>query len=429
MNPEFQRQLWLRFSISRLLGMPMVILLAALAFYVLSDSSLEAVSNLGAVGFVLMTAGIGVGAAANSVTDELLEQTWDQQRLCAMQPWPMAWGKLLGSTLFAWYGSLFCWAIAVTLEPASMPLLQSALLTVLGILVGLAAQALALTFSLVAAEHGGTRQGRAFTWLALLLVVPWLLGFISTSSSRLDESVQWYGLTTSALKFLLASAALACICALTAAWRSMARALLVRQWPWGWLTLGLIATIYIAGLMPDITWPLFAVVGFVVASSMTYLALLQERASLPTWKRLVADARSGDWSAAIQSLPLWPTTLTLAALFTLLLPWSDLGSVLDFLQASLPVLLLLLMRDCMMALCIGFSVRARSATAVFLLYMLVAWLLLPLILSGEATRPALVLVMPVYENSWTALIVALAHALLAAFLLTKVVRLKTRLAT
>jgi hypothetical protein len=102
---------------------------------------------------------------------------------------------------------------------------------------------------------------------------------------------------------------------------------------------------------------------------------------------------------------------------------------LKFLQTSLPVLLLLLVRDCLAALCIGFTVRARSATGVFLLYLVVIWLLLPLIVGGEATRSARVLVLPIFESTWVALIVALVQAGVAAMALIKVVRQKALLAS
>jgi hypothetical protein len=429
MNPEFQRQLWLRLSFSRLVGMPLMIGLAALAFYVLSNGSLNAVGGLGAVGFVLMVAGLGIQHAASSVVDEVQEKTWDQQRLCAMQPWSMTWGKWLGSTLMAWYGGLLCWIVAVACAlHFGVPTAQIVWLSVLGVLLGIGAQTLGLTFNLVAAESGSIRQGRVATWLGLLLILPWLLR-LGDWSLYANASMQWGGLTMSVLVFLLASATLACVCTVVAAWRSMARALSVRQWPWGWPMLVLVLSVYMAGFMPELNWQVFTVMGFIVAVGMTYLALLQERVSLPTWRRLVADARLGDWPAAIQSVPLWPTSLLLAILFVVPWPWVGMQPELKFLQTSLPVLLLLLVRDCLAALCIGFTVRARSATGVFLLYLVVIWLLLPLIVGGEATRSARVLVLPIFESTWVALIVALVQAGVAAMALIKVVRQKALLAS
>ena len=294
MNPEFQRQLWLRLSFSRLVGMPLMIWLAALAFYVLSNGSLNAVGGLGAVGFVLMVAGLGIQHAASSVVDEVQEKTWDQQRLCAMQPWSMTWGKWLGSTLMAWYGGLLCWIVAVACAlHFGVPTAQIVWLSVLGVLLGIGAQTLGLTFNLVAAESGSIRQGRVATWLGLLLILPWLLR-LGDWSLYANASMQWGGLTMSVLVFLLASATLACVCTVVAAWRSMARALSVRQWPWGWPMLVLVLSVYMAGFMPELNWQVFTVMGFIVAVGMTYLALLQERVSLPTWRRLVADARLGE---------------------------------------------------------------------------------------------------------------------------------------
>ncbi len=40
--------------------------------------------------------------AGRSLAEEASQNTWDWQRLSALSPWQMAWGKLLGATLPAW---------------------------------------------------------------------------------------------------------------------------------------------------------------------------------------------------------------------------------------------------------------------------------------------------------------------------------------
>ena len=51
--------------------------------------------------------------AADSVLDEVNDNTWDFQKLSALSPWSLAFGKLFGSTIYCWYGGLIAFAVAV----------------------------------------------------------------------------------------------------------------------------------------------------------------------------------------------------------------------------------------------------------------------------------------------------------------------------
>ncbi len=94
MNPEFQRQLWLQFSTTRLGVLPLLLLVGFAAVYMsASTQSAQAIAvalaSAGAVLFVALVWGMGTMAAGASVMDEISDRTWDQQRMSAMQPWAM----------------------------------------------------------------------------------------------------------------------------------------------------------------------------------------------------------------------------------------------------------------------------------------------------------------------------------------------------
>ena len=81
MNPEFRRQLWLQFSPTRLVLMPALLLLGAVAILLSSDRSDTAsmLSVSAGVAFMVLVFGMGSRAASASVMDEVTERTWDQQ--------------------------------------------------------------------------------------------------------------------------------------------------------------------------------------------------------------------------------------------------------------------------------------------------------------------------------------------------------------
>ena len=107
MNPEFRRNMWLEFSLHRLIATPVVItLLLALVAAASNKDWLANLSGVSAWGFGLAVLLWGTQLVAASVSAEARERTWDTQRMSAIGPWAMTWGKLLGAPAFAWYVGL-----------------------------------------------------------------------------------------------------------------------------------------------------------------------------------------------------------------------------------------------------------------------------------------------------------------------------------
>jgi hypothetical protein len=107
MNPELQRNLWLEAS-PRRIGWAAVAFLGVLAAVWLSSEDLSGSEQLSALGgagaFIFFAAALvwGVRLAGQSIGSEIGERTWDFQRLSALDPWAMTWGKLFGATALAW---------------------------------------------------------------------------------------------------------------------------------------------------------------------------------------------------------------------------------------------------------------------------------------------------------------------------------------
>lgn len=107
MNPELQRNLWLEAS-PRRIGWAATAFLGVLAAVWLSSDGQGASDQLSALGgagaFIFFAAALvwGVRLAGQSIGSEIGERTWDFQRLSALDPWAMTWGKLFGATALAW---------------------------------------------------------------------------------------------------------------------------------------------------------------------------------------------------------------------------------------------------------------------------------------------------------------------------------------
>jgi hypothetical protein len=419
MNPEFQRQLWLQFSPTRLALMPAMLVLFLVPFAIfVSDSPFGPLASVCAALFLGLTCVMGTFAVAASVADEFVEHTWDQQRMSAMGPWTMTWGKLLGAASYGWYGGALCMVVgAVTALASGITLQILCMLLVLGVLAALFLHASVLAVNLESPQVGTRLRSRGGMGVVMLLGL-WLVTTLM-QLSRL-ETIEWWGFQCSSLSFALVSLLLFAVCALVAAWRAMAASLAVPQVGWGWPALALVVASYGAGfvdaeigLTPVLRW--IAIV-FVVSNVFTYVAVLSESQTRPRWARLIALAKGGNWRATAQSIPRWVTTLALAAVFGLLDNSSFVlhGMELGYLP---PVLLLLLVRDCAVVLFFGFSSKGNRQGLAILLTLLVAYGLLPFLFSAIQAPTLLAVVLPVFAKGPLGLVYAALQTAVALGLL------------
>jgi hypothetical protein len=429
MNPEFRRQLWLGFSTTRLVVLPLLLWACFAAAYVTSGNRAATVLAItGAVLFAVLVWGMGTFAAGASVNDEVTDRTWDQQRMSAMQPWAMTWGKLGGASAYAWYGGALCLMVAVPAGVMGGYGLQALQMALSGVLFGLFLQALLMAVNLQLLKSRAPIARRGGVWLVVALLfwgVTPLLGM-----SRVT-TLTWWGQPFNNVSFVLASMALFAACALVAAWRSMAEVLAVRQMPWGWPALALLITVYVSGFMPSHRLAVFGAVGVATCSTLTYLAILTEPQLRPQWQRVINRLVGGQWRAALLQVPRWPFTLLLAVPFALLtalalqqpgaLPWPAVDGI-KLLSGTYPAIyaatfVLLTVRDCALLLFFAFAVNNRRAVPSFLLLMVVLYGLLPWLVSAANSAFLLGMVQPLLATRSVSVIAAAAHAALALALL------------
>jgi len=265
MNPELQRNLWLDAPARRLIGTAAVPALIFLVVWLVDRGNHpHAVVVAGGVLFVgaaLIWAPLRARAA---VIDEVYAQTWDFQRTCALAPWSLTWGKLVGATARPWMLAGLSLLIAF-LQLGSMTSFGHALFWAmvavgLGVLMqasGLAIGLIEIRKSRAAGRAPGARSpGLALLALALLAgcAVIWahthmvwsadLHGGVLTPGR---QPLVWWGATYDPVSFAAVSLGVFAVCATGWAWRLMRLELQLRNLPWTWVGFVLIAALYAAG--------------------------------------------------------------------------------------------------------------------------------------------------------------------------------------
>lgn len=417
-NPEFKRNLWLSFSTHRFIAMPALLALTFMAI-ALANQQDKVADNLYMVSIALFIFIVWLWGARNAnatIVDELRDKTWDQQRMSALDPWTMTWGKLFGSTSFNWYGGMMCLVVIAASGIASGKddvLSTLLILCTVGVLLHAALIALNLHTSQLEAriiQRGG------MGWLAIILVFMFLPSFTRHSS----KYVFWWGMEVDHMFFWLGSAVLFAACATFAAWRVICNALQVRTLPWAWPTFACILAIYFAGIMHDseLISPLLRLLltGLFVSGAMTYASLFSEPNTLLLWRRLRLHQRKQDSRSWLEYLPLWPTTLALAFLFALLILLTSGGERLNFLQPPHALAFaLMLLRDACILLLFAFSPSNKRATSTAVLYLVVLDLLLPF-LAGVANLDAVRYFFIPFEAghaAWSSALIMTIHAAIA----------------
>lgn len=441
-NPEFRRNLWREFSTQRLIGMPAILTLLLLAV-VLSNQSMAAPAlyNSAVTQFLFLVWLWGLSNANNSIMYELRDNTWDQQRMSAIEPWNMTWGKLFGSTAYNWYGGLICLAVAALAGGVyQTPDYLLDLLTLVTTGVFLHAASISLNLYGIRID-GRVIQRGGMGWILLLFIFILCIVILFSRDRWSTSNIIWWDIEVPHSLFLFFSTLLFAACAVFAAWRNMCTVLQVRTRPWAWPLFAILLGGYLTGFANmnanNPAHALFTTTLW-VAVAMTYASLITESTGLVAWHRLQLLARAGNWRGWFQTLPLWPTTLVVAFLFALLdapfLLLTGNGDIarqyhieMNFIAAPLAIALMLL-RDVCIFLFFDFSPKKRTA-GIAMLYLVLLDLLVPYLALLVHLDFVAYFFLPVgLDSPWVSVWVMAIHAAIAISLLVWRLRSKAVLA-
>lgn len=416
-NPEFKRNLWLQFSLHRAFVTPVLL---GLTFLVVN---VEELPKLGAVLFMGIVWFWGARTVTASVMDEFRDKTWDQQRMSALQPWTMTWGKLFGATSFNWYAGLLCLAAVFVAELMFNSVATAAIHALTLIAIGVLVHASALAVNLHMAGKAGTSliQRGGIGWVIVLLVLPsmpWLLALN-------QESILWWGTAYQQNRFLLGSSVFFALSAVFAAWRVMSNALQVRTLPWAWPLFACIVSFFIAGFGEKASMPYLVFVALAVSAAMTYAALFSEPNHSAVWQRVIVRFQAHDWHGLFEHLPVFVTTLLLLFFYSIATLWmkntSAFSDKLDIAAGHLSfisfTLAFMVLRDACIFLFFMFSNNPKRAEATTLFYLIIINGLLPFLAKVAHLSAVYYSLLPLDPlQIWSPVIMAF-HAVIAASLL------------
>ncbi|MDP8916221.1 MAG: hypothetical protein M3M95_03245 [Pseudomonadota bacterium] len=269
MNPELQRNLWLEASPRRLAWAGLVVLLLYAAAVLINSQTPEPdlLAGLGSVGaFVFFAAALvwGVRLAGQSVSTEIGERTWEFQRLSALDPWSMTWGKLFGATSLAWATGLtglvlatLAYAEAQGLGPALTFLTAAVALAVLLQSAGFAAALVGVRKARAEGRLATLRSaaGGAFSILFLLVAIGvgariaeiFVSGGFAFEPAGEGRTVDFWGAEIERRVFAAASLVAFAAWGLVAGWRLMRLELQKRNGPFVWIGFLLFTAFWAAG--------------------------------------------------------------------------------------------------------------------------------------------------------------------------------------
>jgi hypothetical protein len=329
MNPEFQRNLWLEAGPRRLAWTAV----ALAAVYVCSliigeDKPITALGIAGALVFTVAGLLWGPRIAGRAVGDEVAQRTWDFQRLSALQPWSMTWGKLFGATALSWVAAL------TGLVFAALAAIESdGLETGLKLVVGAVSGAVLLQAGSMALALVGVRRARAegrsaafrFTFggfIALFVIASVIgrtapgfgpgriLGGFPMLWGRGEN--HWWGVPIDPAWFFALSLTAFAGFAVLGAWRLMRLELQMRNFPWAWTLFVVFAGAWAAGLAEGAAGR-WAAAGMVFAIC-AYVSAFTEPAERVRLRQFVAKLNAGDVIGCAYDAPAVIAPLKLAAL-------------------------------------------------------------------------------------------------------------------
>ncbi|MBI1920774.1 MAG: hypothetical protein HYS23_06795 [Geobacter sp.] len=436
-NPEFRRNIWLEVTPNRLAGMPLVLFAMILLAYVTDDYKFaDSVSAMATGLFYIISLIWGTRLASESVMTEIRDHTWDGQRMSAISPWALSWGKLFGSTIYTWYGALICLFVTGASATGKDPgeVLKSLLLLALASLFSQAVSLLASLMAIQKERKYNKSQSTAFLVLGIVAATPFLI-----ATADYKAPLEWFGTRYERLDFILATLFFSTLWALVGIYHLMRVELQLKNRPWVWYGFMFSLMGYMAGFfyaMPftgtkvpeEASPPLIA--AYFMAVAITYFMGFAERKDFLSLRALLGLATAGMWGRFMERSPRWilaipvPVATGLALMLSALsvAPGASYGSA-WFVLASI----FFMLRDLGIMLFCNLGKSARRADMLTILYLGLLYGVIPFILKAMGAESTIHFFFPQSKGgAYLGALGSFSELLLIAWLVT--IRWKARLA-
>lgn len=445
-NNEFTRNIWLEFSLSRALVSPFVIGAIVLINYFSVDSlssfydSVFVTSTI-LMGFILMI--WGCKQAAESIVNEVNEQTWISQKMTGISAWNMAIGKLFGSTIFTWYSVSFC--IAVYLISGlnisfNFQWFKFLLAFIMSVIIG---HSISILVSLIHMRNNKykTKINRTSFFIPGVAISVFIIqSTYSFYMNSINSTINWYNFEINISDFCLITCVYLLFWSIIGLYRSVRIELQYDNSPWVWLIFIFSFLVYINGIVLGSTFVKESFKGnivlwtsYLVLVAFSYLSIMIESFNPVLIRKLLEEIYNRNIKAFINTVPLWLVTLFLSTLFCLLIVTTEICSINGFSYSgndqllkessylSLPIILIfLIIRDLSIISIIkgGGSRRSGFFSAI---YFLSVYALIPSIFYSSTSFRILHFFWPVLKDGfyWETLPIAFEAIIVAYFVFKK----------
>ncbi|MCB9638365.1 MAG: hypothetical protein H6727_05575 [Myxococcales bacterium] len=431
MNPEIQRYAWLELSIQRLILIPLVLIGLSMV------SGAKGTTYVGLLGFVSLTMLWGIRASFAAIPKEVNDHTWDWQRMSALSPWTMAWGKLVGSTLAPWYGGL------ISLVLFSYGGLQQSPISVFQIVlfligVAIALQAFGMMVSLQLIRQPSFAQKRGNRWLGVAVSLFFFFSLFIPATVLLTEAVRhffkkgntfqinvyWYHINIGKhlISFTLITVYVFVIWSLIGLYRSMRVQQQYTSSPSIWLIFVVFLLSYVAGF--SYNWerylfqnPLMApefggalqqqlfpklITAMPLAVGLVYLTMLIEAKDPVGFRKLFNAAQKKRFGEMFSHIPAWFMNIGLFLLLLLATLWS----APKFLKLSpqgfnlnitifLWTIFFFTLRDVSLILWNSLSPSSKNSDFISIVYLFLLYFLIPGLLNQAGQHLLSFYIMPI----------------------------------
>ncbi|MDZ4757583.1 MAG: hypothetical protein SGJ10_05525 [Bacteroidota bacterium] len=433
-NPELKRNVLLELTRQRLILMPLIMgLIYLISFNFGSSGSFATKANaLSQLMFAIIIFGWGTWQATTSFIDEINDRTWDQQRMTSLHPITMMVGKLFGSTIYIWYGAVMALFIYFI---TSLSLDESVLKIKTGItaiLLGILGHAVAIIVSLLVIRKNRDKS-KINTRPISILCVLFALSFISYvfpfhifgSLFIADPQASWYA-------FELPKSTLTLIFVIFyLSWALLGLYYLVRgelqfaNKPTLFIIFLVCNAIIVTGLIPNTginnssNWThlneieiktiptslyiyTFLIYCFISAIISSYFIVIMDIKDFIGFKKLMFLAKQKTYKLLYNEIPVYILSLVFAAIVAIIFTIYALLANPDkeawgynyynISKTGIPfvfAVLLFAVRDICIFLWVNFTMKARRADTLALTYLVILYVLIPILASQLADKSLL----------------------------------------
>jgi len=434
-NAELRKNIWLDFSPHRVFLTPIIIGLIVYLCYLASSAGVAATMAYALAFFFIYL--WGTKNASETVIEEVNQNTWDFQRQSPITPLEMSIGKLLGSTLFAWYGGLICLMIYVVLSfqtsspntsfstPDIILFRDPNMSPRIFILIcgGLLTQTFALLLSLqIIPSSRHNKNIKSFRYFLLALIMGWQFSkSISTVANLNISHINWYTLQLDNLFFALCSLTIFLFWGLIGLYRSFAKELQYPNIPWAWFVFNIFCLVYFSGLttlkgfdlrsldnldkikdLKSIYMSVPTYFAFFIALILTYIASIIDNLNILQYKKLWAGLKESRPIEALTCLPMWVISFAFVLIMGFIcltkpLPTSEL---MPSFSSGILVLTtcLFAFRDICLLHYFNFKQSSRVLST-FALYLFILYIIIPGVFSLIQVQLALPAFVPSYGQN------------------------------